>query len=95
MTIVIISPDTNDSKINTMSTADLNGIKLNLISWINQLSDVDLITFLDGMRMSRSKNDWWAELSVDKKKHVLAGLKDAENNKLMDSKSFWESLSNA
>jgi len=78
-----------------MSTAELNGIKLNLISWINQLSDVDLITFLDGMRISRSKNDWRDELSVDQKKHVLAGLKDAENKKLVDSKNFWESLSNA
>ena len=78
-----------------MSTADINGIKLNLIAWINQLSDTDLIAFLDGLRISRAKNDWWEELSNAQKKQVLAGLKDAEEGIVMDSKEFWQSLSNA
>ena len=78
-----------------MSAAELKGIKLNLIDWINQLSDADLITFLDGLRISRAKTDWWKELSVGQQKQVLAGLQDAENNKLMDSKDFWQRLSNA
>lgn len=34
-------------KTKEMSTAELNGIKLDLIAWINQLSDPDLILFLD------------------------------------------------
>ena len=46
-----------------MSAAELNGIKLNLVAWINQLSDTELITFLDGIRASRAKDDWWEELS--------------------------------
>ena len=71
-----------------MSAAELKGIKLNLINWINQLSDDDLITFLDGLRISRAKSDWWEELNVAQKKQVLAGLKDAENNKLMDTTDF-------
>lgn len=58
-----------------MSAAELNGIKLNLIAWINQLSDTELITFLDGIRVSRAKNDWWEELSDNQKKHILAGIK--------------------
>ena len=78
-----------------MSTAEINGIKLNLIAWINQLSDTDLIAFLDGLRISRAKIDWWEELSTSQKKQVLAGLKDAEEGKVMDSKEFWKSLSNA
>ena len=64
-------------------------------SFENQLSDTDLISFLDGLRVSRVRNDWWEELSIAQKKQVLAGLKNAEEGKLMDSKKFWKSLSNA
>jgi len=78
-----------------MSAAEINGIKLNLIAWINQLSDIDLITFLDGIRASKAKNDWWDELSDKQKKHVLAGIKDADMGKLSTSKEFWNKLKNA
>lgn len=73
-----------------MSTAELDGIKLDLIDWINNLSDADLIQFLDGLRISRAKNDWWEELPVDQKKQILAGLKDADEGKLLDTKKFWK-----
>jgi hypothetical protein len=78
-----------------MSAAEINGIKLNLIAWINQLSDTELITFLDGIRASRAKNDWWEELSDKQKKQVLAGIKDADNGKLSSSKEFWNKLKDA
>jgi hypothetical protein len=78
-----------------MSSAELNGIKLNLIAWINQLSDTDLITFLDGVRVSRTKDDWWEALSVKQKEQILAGLKDADAGKLSTSKEFWKKLKNA
>jgi hypothetical protein len=75
-----------------MSAAELNSIKLNLISWINQLSDTELITFLDGIRASRAKDDWWEELSDKQKKQVLAGIKDADNRNVSTSKEFWNKL---
>jgi len=78
-----------------MSTSELNGIKLDLIDWINQLSDNDVIQFLDGLRVSRQKNDWWEELLIDQKKQILAGIKDADERKLMDSKKFWKNMNNA
>jgi len=78
-----------------MSTAELNGIKLDLIDWINKLSDDDLIQFLDGLRISRAQNDWWEELPISQKKQILAGLKDADDGALMDSKKFWKNLNNA
>ncbi len=77
-----------------MSTAELNGIKLNLIAWINQLSDADLIGFMDGLRISRTKTDWWEELSLSQQKEIMAGLKEAEEGKVMDSSKFWENLKN-
>ena len=78
-----------------MSSAELNSIKLSLISWINQLSDADLISFLDGLRASTAKKDWWSNLTAAQKKQVLAGLKDAEDGSVMESKKFWKSLKNA
>jgi len=78
-----------------MNTAELKGIKLDLIKWISQLSDADLIQFLDGLRISRAQNDWWEELPVAQKKQILVGLKDADEGKLMDSKLFWKSLNGA
>lgn len=78
-----------------MSTAELNGIKLDLIDWINKLSDDDLILFLDGLRISRAQNDWWEELPIIQKKQILAGIKDADEGKLMNSKKFWKNVRNA
>lgn len=78
-----------------MSTAELNEIKLDLINWINKLSDDDLILFLEGLRISTKKKDWWKDLSDSDKKQILAGIKDADEGKVMDSKTFWESLQNA
>lgn len=77
-----------------MSTAELNGIKLNLISWINQLSDKELISFLDGIRLSRANEDWWNELSTAQKKQILSGIKDADEGKVIDSKDFWKKIKN-
>jgi hypothetical protein len=47
-----------------------------------------VIYFLDGLRISRDKKDWWEELPTAQKKQVLAGLKDAEEGKVMDSETF-------
>jgi len=78
-----------------MSTAEINKIKLNLISWINHLSDIDVIAFLDGLKRSKSKGDWWEELTDDQQKIVLTGLKDAEKNNTISSTDFWKKLKDA
>ena len=78
-----------------MSAAELKGIKHNLIDWITELSDTELISFLDGIRISRAKKDWWEELSDSQKSQVLAGLKDADKGNLVSSEVFWDKLKNA
>ena len=78
-----------------MSAAELKQIKLNLVTWINQLSDNELITFLEGVRISTANTDWWEGLSTDQKKQILSGMKDADEGKVMESKEFWVSLTNA
>jgi hypothetical protein len=78
-----------------MSSAELNRKKLDLISWINQLSDVKIITFLEDLRKSSTKDDWWDELSEKQKNIVLMGLKDAENGNLFSSSEFWKKIKDA
>lgn len=78
-----------------MSTTELNRVKLNLIAWIHQLSDANLISFLEGLKNSNSQKDWWDELTEEQKKIVLNGLKDAEEGKLYSSEEFWKKIKNA
>ncbi len=78
-----------------MSAAEINKIKLNLISWIYQLSDIQTITFLDGLKHSTSKGDWWEDLNAEQKEAILSGLKDAEIGNLISSNTFWKKLKDA
>jgi hypothetical protein len=73
-----------------MSSAEMNQKKLNLIAWINELSDVDLIALLDGLRQTKSEGDWWNEISADQKKLIKRGLDDVEHERVMSSAEFWK-----
>ena len=77
-----------------MSTAELNQTKLDLIAWINRLSDENMIEFLDGLKKSKSKDDWWDDLSENQQKIVRNGLDDIEIGNVISSAQFWEELKN-
>lgn len=77
-----------------MSTAELNKMKLDLIAWINKLSDENLIEFLDGLKRSKSNSDWWDSLSESQKKMVQDGLDDIEKGDIISSDQFWKELKN-
>lgn len=78
-----------------MSTTEMNKVKMNLIAWIHQASDIHLISFLEGLKNSGGKKDWWDELSAAQKKIVLRGLSDGENGKVISSDKFWKEIKNA
>jgi hypothetical protein len=77
-----------------MSTAELNQTKLDLIAWINRLSDENMIAFLDGLKRSKSTGDWWEELSENQQKILKNGLDDIESGNVISSAQFWEELKN-
>ena len=77
-----------------MSTAELNKKKLDLIAWIQRLSDETIIEFLDGLKKSESKNDWWDELSENQQKMLQKGIDDIENGDVNSSDQFWKELKN-
>jgi hypothetical protein len=77
-----------------MSTAELNKKKLDLIAWINRLSDETIIEFLDGLKKSKSKVDWWEELIEEQQTLIQAGIDDVENGNVFSSIQFWKALKN-
>jgi hypothetical protein len=77
-----------------MSTAELNQKKLELIAWINRLSDVHMIEFLDGLKSSKAGDDWWDELSGNQQEQIKQGLDDIKSKNVISSSEFWTKLKN-
>ena len=53
-----------------MSVAEIKKTKSDLIAWIEQLSDSKMLNFLESLRIAKSNNDWWDDLSESQKKHI-------------------------
>jgi len=77
-----------------MSVAEIEEIKLTLISWIEELNDVNTLILIDSVKNSQSKNDWWDDLPESHKKNIQEGLDDIENGRVMTSEEFWKSFKN-
>ena len=77
-----------------MSTTDLNKKKLDLIAWINQLSDKNTIEFLDNLKRVTSKDDWWDELSDNEQIKLQNGMNDIKKGNVISSAQFWKELKN-
>lgn len=77
-----------------MSVAEMKRTKSSLIAWIEQLSDTNMLSLLEGLKDSKSKNDWWVALSETQKQHINEGLDDAENGRTITSDEFWSKLKN-
>ena len=77
-----------------MSTPDLNKKKLDLIAWINQLSDKNTIEFLDNLKRATSKDDWWDELSDNEQIKLQNGMNDIKKGNVISSAQFWKELKN-
>ena len=75
-----------------MSVAELYKAKLDLIAWINQLSDVKMIEFLEGLRISETSADGWDELPESHKAEIEKGLADIEAGNVLSSAEFWKQL---
>jgi len=75
-----------------MSAAELKRKKLDLIAWINMLSDERLIEFLDSLKTSGSTDDWWTNLSDNQRSVINNGMKDIDEGRVMTSDQFWKNL---
>ena len=77
-----------------MQISELNKKKLDLIDWINQLSDKNTIEFLDKLKSATSKETECAELTVEQQKILQKGMDDIENGHVISSAQFWKELKN-
>ena len=77
-----------------MSTTDLNKKKLDLIAWINQLSDKHTIEFLDNLKSATSKDELWDELSDNEQIKLQNGMNDIKKGNVISSAQFWKELKN-
>jgi hypothetical protein len=65
-----------------------------LIAWLNRLLDETIIEFLDGLKKSRSKDDWWDELTEEQQTLIQAGIDDVEKGNVISSIQFWKAIKN-
>ena len=77
-----------------MQRSELNKKKLDLIDWINQLSDKNTIELLDNLKSATSKDDWWDELSDNEQKKLQNGMNDVKKGNVISSAQFWKELKN-
>ena len=77
-----------------MQISELNKKKLDLIDWINQLSDKNTIELLDNLKSASSKDDWWDELSDNEQKKLQNGMNNIKKGNVISSAQFWKELKN-
>ena len=65
--------------------------KQNLIDWISSLedeTDIETIKEFKESYFSKSKKDWWDEISVEEKNSIDRGLTDAEEGRIISYEQF-------
>jgi hypothetical protein len=77
-----------------MSVAEIKQTKMNLIAWIEQLSDTNMLAVLENLKNSKTDGDWWDELSEVQKQNLNEGLKEAQEGRTVSSAEFWKRLKN-
>lgn len=77
-----------------MSTAELNKKKLDLIAWIDKLSDENTIELLDGFKKSKTNSDWWDKLTDSQRAIIQCGVNEIENETNISASEFWNTLKN-
>jgi len=78
-----------------MSIAEIKQAKLGLIAWIEQLSDTNMLSFLESLKDSKSDKDWWDTLTEDEIRHINEGIADADNGRMISSEELWKKLKDA
>ena len=79
-----------------MSTTEMNNTKKELVGWVKSLTDDSILGLLNSVKLSSEGKsaDWWEELTESDKVNILNGIRDYQNGDTMESKEFWNGLTN-
>jgi hypothetical protein len=77
-----------------MSTTEMNDLRQGLVQWIGQLTDVHVLSLLNGLREAANTSDWWTNLTEAQKEQILEGMKDADEGRTVSSAEFWRHVGN-
>ncbi len=60
----------------------LDGIKLELITWLSKLEDQDTIEYLKIVKDTQeTQSDWWNDLTEDQRQGIERGMKDIKEGR--------------
>lgn len=65
-------------------------IKLELIEWLKNTNDQELLEILYSVKISSVNKDWWTELTPSQKTSIEKGAADCEQAKILTSSEFWQ-----
>ncbi len=74
-----------------MNNDELNIDRKELINWIKNLDNENLLIFLNTLRISEKTRslDWWDNLTKLEIEDINQGLEDVANGDTVSSKEFW------
>jgi predicted transcriptional regulator len=68
---------------------DLKAEKLDIIQWLTQLTDKDVIARIKAIR---SESDWWDELPDSVREEVNLALKEADNGNYLSHEEVMKEI---
>jgi len=54
-------------------------LKLNLITWITAIQDIETLSFLEHLQQQQIESSWWNDISDYERQSISKGLLEAEN----------------
>ena len=54
-------------------------LKLNLITWITAIQDIETLRFLENLQQQQIQSNWWNDISDCERQSIAKGLSEAEN----------------
>lgn len=74
----------------------MNNTRKELVGWIKSLTDDSILGLLNSVKLSSEgkSTDWWEELTESDKVNILNGIRDYQRGDTMESKEFWNGLTN-
>jgi len=76
-----------------MSIAEIEKTKSDLIHWIQELEDMNMLTMLEGIKDQEEKEDWDL-LPEAHRRSIIRGVEQIEKGEGMSSEEFWLRLKN-